>query len=172
MLNSTLNSTNTPGEATFNLYGYEPAKTPAYAYLALFALVAAVHFIMMFPLRAAFFIPLIIGCSGTISFHTNLLSSSKQSPSNKHQAEAGAYYLRVWSSEDTHKILPFVLSSLLILAAPPLLAATIYMTFGRLIRCLHGEACSLLSPKWQTTIFVLGDLFCLCSQLAGSYKTG
>jgi hypothetical protein len=82
--------------------------------------------------------------------------------------EAGGYYCRAWSAADTHKILPFVIQGLLILAAPPLLAATIYMTFGRIVRNLKGEACSLISPKWLTTIFVLGDLTCLASQLAGS----
>lgn len=82
--------------------------------------------------------------------------------------EACGYYCRAWSTADTHKILPFVLQGLLILAAPPLLAATIYMTFGRIVRNLKGETCSLISPKWFTTVFVLGDVICLASQLAGS----
>jgi hypothetical protein len=82
--------------------------------------------------------------------------------------QAGGYYCRAWSAEDTHKILPFVLNGLLILTAPPLLAATIYMTFGRIIKNLKGESCSVISPKWLTTLFVLGDITCLASQLAGS----
>jgi len=82
--------------------------------------------------------------------------------------EAGGYYFRALSSTNTHKILPFVIQGLLVLAAPPLLAATIYMTFGRIIRNLKTEASSLISIKWLTTFFVLGDLICLGTQLGGS----
>ncbi|KAF4632329.1 hypothetical protein G7Y89_g5807 [Cudoniella acicularis] len=142
MSNSTLPS----GSADHNLYGYDPSKTAADAYVALFVLGGLAHFIFMFPYRAAFFIPLILGCA----------------------MEAGGYYCRAWSAQNTHKILPFVIQGLLILAAPPLLAATVYMTFGRIVRNLKGETYSLISPKWLTTLFVLGDLACLGSQLAGS----
>lgn len=51
------------GETDHNLYGYDPSKSAAYAYAALFALMGLVHFVLMFPLRAAFFIPLILGCA-------------------------------------------------------------------------------------------------------------
>jgi hypothetical protein len=82
--------------------------------------------------------------------------------------EAGGYYCRAWSVANTHKILPFVISGLLILAAPPVLAATVYMTFGRIIRNLKAASSSLISPRWLTSLFVLGDVICLASQLAGS----
>ena len=82
--------------------------------------------------------------------------------------EAGGYYCRAWSASNTHKILPFVISSLLILAAPPMLAATVYMTFGRIIRNLKAATFSIISPRWLTSLFVLGDVICLGSQLAGS----
>ena len=83
------------------------------------------------------------------------------------EAEAGGYYCRAWSVTDTHKILPFVLQGLLILIAPPLLAATIYISFGRIVRSLKAEAYSFILPKWLTALFVLGDTACLISQLAG-----
>ena len=63
MTNSTTNSTLPAGTADHNLYGYEPSKTAAFVYVALFAIAGFVHLIMMFPLRAAFFIPLILGCA-------------------------------------------------------------------------------------------------------------
>lgn len=134
------------GTADHNLYGYDPSKTAALAYVALFSLAGLAHFIFLFPYRTAFFIPLILGSA----------------------AEAGGYYFRSKSASDTHKILPFVMNGLLILAAAPLMAASIYMTFGRIVRNLKGEACSMISPKWLTTLFVLVDLICLGTQLAGS----
>ena len=82
--------------------------------------------------------------------------------------EAGGYYFRAYSHDDPCRILPFVIQGLLILAAPPFLAATIYMTLGRIIRNLKAEACSLIAPRWLTKMFVLGDLVCFVSQIAGS----
>ena len=56
-------SNTTAGEADTNLYApYVPSKVAAYAYVALFAVGGLLHFILMFPFRAAFFIPIIIGC--------------------------------------------------------------------------------------------------------------
>jgi hypothetical protein len=155
----------TAGEADSNLYApYVPSKVAAYAYLALFAIGGLIHFILMFPMRAVFFIPLIIGC---ISKCLVLLG---QEPYSKFSTtvEAGGYYFRSSSSDNPRKILPFVLQGLLILAAPPFLAATIYMTLGRIIRNLKAEACSLIAPRWLTKLFVLGDIVCFVSQILGS----
>ena len=57
-------SNSTVGEADTNLYApYVPSKVAAYAYVALFAIGGLVHFILIFPFQAAFFLPLIIGCA-------------------------------------------------------------------------------------------------------------
>jgi hypothetical protein len=57
------NSTETPqGYAPFDLYPYNPSQGAAYAFLAFFAMTGVAHFIMMFPYRSAFPIPMIIGC--------------------------------------------------------------------------------------------------------------
>jgi hypothetical protein len=56
------NSTNTTeGYAPFDLYPYNPAQPPAFAFLGLFAAAGFLHIIFMFPYRAAFPIPMIIG---------------------------------------------------------------------------------------------------------------
>ncbi|KAH7219670.1 hypothetical protein DER44DRAFT_713795 [Fusarium oxysporum] len=60
------NDTQTPeGYAPFDLYPYNPSQGPAYAFLGLFGAAGIAHFIMMFPYRAAFPIPMIIGCGST-----------------------------------------------------------------------------------------------------------
>lgn len=57
------NDTQTPeGYAPFDLYPYNPSQAPAYAFLGLFAAAGIAHFIMMFPYRSAFPIPMVIGC--------------------------------------------------------------------------------------------------------------
>ncbi|KAH8597387.1 RTA1 like protein-domain-containing protein [Bisporella sp. PMI_857] len=134
------------GEAENPLYPYTPNKAAAYVYVALFAITAIIHTIMMFPFRAAFFIPLIIGLG----------------------MEAGSYYFRSVSSDNTRLILPTVLNGLLNLGAPPFIAATIYMILGRIMRVLKAEIFSPISPRWLTKLFVLGDILCLASQMMGS----
>jgi hypothetical protein len=75
MSNSTSNSTSA-GLADHNLYGYNPSKSAAYAFVALFGLSGLAHFIAMFPFRAAFFIPLILGCASKIILSLHLVFGS------------------------------------------------------------------------------------------------
>jgi hypothetical protein len=79
MSSLTSNSTLPAGETATDLYGYTPSDTGAYAYLAVFALSGFIHFIMMFPLRAAFFIHLLLDAPVSLNFR-----DSKQSTKNKY----------------------------------------------------------------------------------------
>lgn len=42
-------------------YPYTPSRSAGYAFVAIFAILTIAHFALMFPYRAAYFIPLIIG---------------------------------------------------------------------------------------------------------------
>lgn len=55
----------------------------------------------------------------------------------------------------------------MILLAPPLYAASIYMTLGRLILYLDVESLSPIPTKWLTAIFVTGDVIAFVMQAAG-----
>lgn len=44
-----------------DFYPYTPSATAGYAFMAIFGIATLVHFVMMFPYRAAYFIPLVIG---------------------------------------------------------------------------------------------------------------
>jgi hypothetical protein len=46
------------------------------------------------------------------------------------------------------------------------------MVYSRIVRSIHGEAYSLISPQQCTRIFVLGDLICLNIQSTGGGLTG
>ncbi|KAF5971562.1 RTM1-like protein [Fusarium bulbicola] len=50
------------------------------------------------------------------------------------------------------------MQSVLILIAPALFAASIYMILGRIILLTEGEHHSLIRRKWLTKIFVFGDV--------------
>lgn len=82
--------------------------------------------------------------------------------------ETFGYYGRAWSHEDQTEISSWALQEMLIMCAPPLIAATIYMFLGRLIRALDAEHLSSIRPKWLTPIFVINDIICFLTQIAGA----
>ncbi|KAG9191013.1 hypothetical protein G6011_09101 [Alternaria panax] len=124
------------GQADFDLYRYTPSRTAGYALLVLFAIGGLAHLIMLIPLRSWFFIPFVLGCV----------------------SEAVGYYGRAWFSSDIRNGSPYLIQLMLILAAAPLLAATTYMTLGRLIRALDATHHAVLKPRWTTKIHVIIDV--------------
>jgi len=87
-------------------------------------------------------------------------------------AEVFGYYARAWASDEPDKVGPFLLQNLLILAAPPFLAATIYMSLGRVLTALGAQRHSLVKPSWITKIYVIIDFGCIVTQLVGSAILG
>lgn len=65
---------------------------------------------------------------------------------------------------------PYVLQTLLLLIAPTLYAASIYMALGRIIIATDGEAYCWIRRKWLTKTFLLGDIISFVMQGAGMYK--
>ncbi|KAF2621293.1 RTA1-domain-containing protein [Macroventuria anomochaeta] len=128
------------------LYPYNPSDTAAYAFVAMFAIAGLLHLVLMFPYRAWFPIPMIIGTA----------------------MEAGSYYLRSKSHDNIHQILPFIISTLLIMGAAPMLAATIYMSLKRIVNAVDAAHSAPISMRWVSKLFVLFDVGCFISQIAGS----
>lgn len=59
------------------------------------------------------------------------------------------------------------MQSLLLLLAPALFAASIYIILGRIILLVDGEKYSLIPQKWLTKIFVTGDVISFLTQMCG-----
>ncbi|KAI1451285.1 RTA1 like protein-domain-containing protein [Annulohypoxylon moriforme] len=78
------------------------------------------------------------------------------------------YCARAAAYDKTDVLMPYVIQSTLLLVAPALFAASIYMTLGRVIRSVHAEARSLIPVKWLTTTFVCGDIFSFIVQASGA----
>ncbi|PKS08367.1 hypothetical protein jhhlp_005311 [Lomentospora prolificans] len=125
---------------------YRPNKPAAYTFLVLFGLATLGHLIYLIRLRSWFFIPLILGGI----------------------AEVFGYFGRAQASDEPDKVGPFILQNLLLLSAAPLIAATIYMILGRILTALDAGHHSIISPRWMTKLYVLIDIGCLVTQLAGS----
>ncbi|KAJ5606440.1 hypothetical protein N7510_009221 [Penicillium lagena] len=129
-----------------DFYPYTPSATAGYAFMGLFGVLTVIHFVTMFPFRAAYFIPLILG--GV--------------------CETFGYYGRAWSHQSRIEIKSWALQEMLILCAPLMVAATVYMTLGRLIRSFDAEHLSSMRTKYLTLVFVLNDILCFCTQIGGA----
>ena len=64
---------------------------------------------------------------------------------------------------------PYVMQSTLLLVAPALFAASIYMELGRIIHLVKGEKHSLVRVNWMTKIFVAGDVLSFLMQASGMF---
>jgi hypothetical protein len=65
---------------------------------------------------------------------------------------------------------PYVIQTLLLLVAPALFAASIYMILGRIIVSVDGESLSLIKKIWLTKTFVMSDVVSFFIQLGGTYS--
>ncbi|EXF79315.1 RTM1 [Colletotrichum fioriniae PJ7] len=130
-------------------YHYRPNGGAGWAFLVIFALGALAHIGYMFWLRAWHFIPFILGGVGTIG-------------------EAFGYYGRVKSHENPIVAGPFILQNLLILGSPPLFAATIYMSLGRIMIALDLRRHAFVSPRLTAFFYVLVDIGCFVTQVFGA----
>jgi hypothetical protein len=82
--------------------------------------------------------------------------------------ETIGYAARAAAHNDTKSLTPYIIQSSLILLAPILFAASVYMILGRLIRRTDSASHSIVRVNWVTKIFVIGDVFCFCIQGGGA----
>ncbi|RHZ43121.1 RTA1 domain-containing protein [Aspergillus thermomutatus] len=129
----------------YKLYRYVPSIPAAAIMAAVFGLLAMAYLYRIIRHKAYFFVPFLIG----------LLF------------EAAGYIARIFSHFDTTALGPYIVQTMLILVAPPLFAASIYMTLGRLIMELDAEPASLIRVRWLTKIFVVGDVISFLLQCGG-----
>lgn len=85
--------------------------------------------------------------------------------------EAIGYYFRSRSHNNLRQTLPFLIQNLLVLAAPPFLAASLYMSPRRIARTIDSED-KVISPRVLTKLFVIIDITCFVTQVAGAIMSG
>lgn len=81
--------------------------------------------------------------------------------------EVIGFAARAYCEERTDELPPYATQFILILIAPALMAASVYMALSRLIRKLKAESQSIISARWMTRLFVLGDVLSFLIQLGG-----
>ncbi|EUC30069.1 hypothetical protein COCVIDRAFT_102317 [Bipolaris victoriae FI3] len=134
------------GEANFDLFPYNPSIGAGYAYMVMFGIMAIAHIVLMSIYRSWYFIPFILGCIG----------------------EAAGYYGRAWAHDNIRNGTPYLIQMMLILGSAPLLAATVYMTLGRLARNLDANDYCLIRSTWISKIYIVIDIASFGCQMAGS----
>ncbi|KAI9743464.1 MAG: hypothetical protein M1818_002776 [Claussenomyces sp. TS43310] len=131
----------------FKYFYYNPSLAAAVVFAVLFIVTTLVHIAYLFKRRIWFFTALIVG--GWL--------------------ESIGYIARIISCKQTPEwtLGPYIISTIFILVAPALLAATIYMILGRVIHVVDGEHLSIIKKKWLTKAFVAGDVTSFLLQAAG-----
>ncbi|KAL2831641.1 RTA1 like protein-domain-containing protein [Aspergillus pseudoustus] len=134
-----------------NIYGYEPSIPAGVIFIILFGATTAYHGWQLFRAKAFYFIPFFIGGIFQII----------------------GYLVRCLSNGHTDSTALYAMQTVLILLAPALYAASIYMVLGRLIVFLSAEHHSLVRVTWMTKIFVAGDVVSFLMQCgAGGLMAG
>nr|RBQ98114.1 hypothetical protein FVER53263_00259 [Fusarium verticillioides] len=72
--------------------------------------------------------------------------------------EVLGYFFRALCYNATDSLPLNIMQALFLLLPPVFFAATLYMVYSRLVRAVGGESCSLISVRWTTRLFVLGDV--------------
>ncbi|KAM5345677.1 hypothetical protein ACJ41O_011538 [Fusarium nematophilum] len=137
----------TSNESEFKLYHYNPTIAGGVIFVILFLVTTALHFWQLFRARCWFLIPLAVGGIFEMVGYAARCKSGDESPD--------------WT------LGPYIMQAILLLVAPALFAATIYMELGRIVTMVDGEDHVLIPQKWMTKIFVTGDVLSFILQGGG-----
>ncbi|KAF2686701.1 RTA1-domain-containing protein [Lentithecium fluviatile CBS 122367] len=131
-------------------YDYNPSVAGAVVAVIAFTGLLGLHIWRLWQSRTWFCIPLIIGALFEIVGY----------------AARGACHNRLYA------FTPFIIQTVLVLLAPILFAASVYMFLGRIMRATGRSSHSIIRPTWLTKIFVTGDVVCFITQGAGAAIMG
>ncbi|KAJ5329390.1 hypothetical protein N7452_009780 [Penicillium brevicompactum] len=129
----------------YQLYRYEPSLAAAIVFIVLFACTTVYHSYQLATSRSWYFIPFTLGGVFQII----------------------GYVARAVACSQTRNVPIYSIQTVFILLAPPLYAASIYMSLGRIVSHLRVEGLSIVPLKWMTGFFVAGDVVSFLTQAAG-----
>ncbi|KAF2176942.1 RTA1 like protein [Zopfia rhizophila CBS 207.26] len=127
-------------------YDYSPSVPAAIIAIIVFAILLSIHLFRIFRARTWFCIPFVIGAIFEII----------------------GYAARAVGHSNPTSTPAYIVQALLILLAPILLAASVYMFLGRIIRATGCESYSMIRPTQLTKVFVGGDILCFLIQALGA----
>ena len=146
----------------FKFFHYGPSLAAAIIFIFAFSASTVLHGYQMFRRRSWFMIPFCLGgcCRSLIQPYEMRLTNI---------VEFIGYIGRAISSQQTPDwtLGPYIVTAILVLVAPALFAASIYMLLGPIILLIGGEGLSVIKQSWLTKIFVGGDVLSFLMQSAG-----
>ncbi|KAL4864692.1 hypothetical protein BDV12DRAFT_188718 [Aspergillus spectabilis] len=138
----------TDGFEDWKAYYYNPSMAAAVIFIILFGALSVLHTYHLFRTRTWSFIPLVLGGYFEVIGYIGRAISSSESPH--------------WA------LGPYIMQSVLLLVAPALYAASIYMYLCRVIVLVRGEKFLLIRVNWMTKIFIAGDVLSFLMQASGA----
>jgi RTA1 like protein len=144
----------------FVFYRYDPTLVGAIIFASLFGASTGLILYQMVRTKTWYFIPFFIG--GICKCPLSHISDSV--------VETLGYVGRTISHFNSTALPPYIMQSLLLLLAPALFAASIYMSFGRLIHFVNGEHHSVIRTDRITKLFVCGDVLSFFIQGTGTHN--
>jgi len=151
----------TNGAPKFVLWHYSPSVIAAAIAAALFGILTIANLVRLLQKKTWFCLPLVIGGLCKYQHVQSILMTDQNA------VEIIGFSARAWAHYNQEKTMPYAIQSVLILLAPILFAASVYMFLGRIIRAARGEQYSIIPLKWLTKVFVIGDVLCFCVQGGG-----
>ncbi|KAF2466141.1 RTA1-domain-containing protein [Lindgomyces ingoldianus] len=127
-------------------YSYIPSVAGGVIGVIVFIILLVVHVFRLYKTRTWFCIPFILGAI----------------------FEVIGYAARAYGNSHPYAQSPFLIQAILILLAPILFAASIYMFLSRIIFATGYASYSMMRPKWLTITFVGSDIFCFFVQMVGA----
>lgn len=151
-------------------YKYKPNLGAAIAFTILFALIGTLFCVLLWHVGVVNrgrveFRPSVT--SGIRNYTTYQLSSIHFPFMVGILVELIGYIGRAVSWHNVTKLGPYALQTVLLLMAPTLYAASIYMLFGRMAHLMFLESLMIMPAKYNTIIFVIGDVCSLLLQTVG-----
>ncbi|KAK4495083.1 hypothetical protein PRZ48_013410 [Zasmidium cellare] len=131
-----------------DVYKYTPSIAGAALTAAVFGILTLLHGYQVFRTRTWYFLAFWAGgIFDTVGYALRAISASQ-----KPDYQEGIY----------------AISQVGILVAPSLLAASMYMELGRIIRLTDGQCYAIMRVTWLTKVFVLGDVMAFLVQVMGA----
>ncbi|KAH7207924.1 RTA1 like protein-domain-containing protein [Fusarium redolens] len=134
--------------ADWSFYRFDPSTAAAVIFIVLFSITTIVHVFQMIKTRTWYMLAFCLGGISEIAGYVGRAINSTEDP--------GCWTLG-----------PYVVQSVLLLIAPALMAASIYMILSRVILLTEGEVHAVIRRRWLTKIFVVGDIISIELQSAG-----
>ncbi|KAJ3522996.1 hypothetical protein NM208_g12628 [Fusarium decemcellulare] len=135
-------------DAVWAFYRFEPSIEVNIVFVVLFAVSTLLHGFQILKTKTWYLTALVLGgCAEVIGYIGRILNAKE---------EPGCWTMG-----------PYIMQNVLILIAPALMAASIYMILGRIILLTEGEQYALIRRRWLTKIFVFGDVASLLLQSSG-----